>query len=189
MIRAFVFDFGGVLVQGAHAQWYYNLAERLGLPIQRWVETLYGTAWRGTYADYISCFRWIVPALEVITRVCYGTRWLHGEVVDIVEQLGAHYRIGLLSNASSRLERWLVDPLGIRHLFDAVVISAIEGVAKPDPLAFELALQRLGVAPDETLFVDDLTRNTAAAASLGMDTITFTTPLDLRCQIERRGLL
>ncbi len=189
MIRAFVFDFGGVLVQGAHAQWYYNLAERLGLPIEHWMETLYGPAWKDAYTGRIGCFRWIVPALEIIPRVYYGARWLHREVVDIVERLGDHYRIGLLSNASSRLERWLVDPLGIRYLFDAVVISAIEGVAKPNPLAFELALQRLGVAPHETLFVDDLTSNTAAAASLGMDTITFTTPPDLRYQIERRGLL
>jgi len=189
MIRAFVFDFSGVLVQGAHAQWYYNLAERLGLPIEPWMETLYGPVWKDAYTGRIGCFRWIVPALEIIPRVYYGARWLHREVVDIVERLGDHYRIGLLSNASSRLERWLVDPLGIRHLFDAIFISAIEGVAKPNPLAFELALQRLGVAPHETLFVDDLTSNTIAAASLGMDTITFTTPPDLRYQIERRGLL
>lgn len=52
--------------------------------------------------------------------------------------------------------------------FDTVVISAEVGLRKPDPAVFEHACGRLGVAPAECVFVDDLPANVAAASALGM---------------------
>jgi HAD superfamily hydrolase (TIGR01509 family) len=48
------------------------------------------------------------------------------------------------------------------------VLSGIAGVAKPDPAAFLLVAQRLGVAPQRCVFVDDLRRNVLGAVSAGM---------------------
>ncbi|HEV2310704.1 MAG TPA: HAD-IA family hydrolase [Acidimicrobiia bacterium] len=55
--------------------------------------------------------------------------------------------------------------------FDVVVESAVEGLRKPDPRIYELTCERLGVAPDEAVFLDDLGVNLKTARALGMATI------------------
>ncbi|MBL7183721.1 MAG: HAD-IA family hydrolase, partial [Anaerolineae bacterium] len=47
------------------------------------------------------------------------------------------------------------------------------GLAKPDPAIYQLALERLGTAPEATVFVDDYEPNVAAAAELGIRAIHF----------------
>lgn len=56
-------------------------------------------------------------------------------------------------------------------LFDVIVESAIEGLRKPDPRIYELTCSRLGVAPTEAVFLDDLGVNLKSARALGMTTI------------------
>jgi putative hydrolase of the HAD superfamily len=52
--------------------------------------------------------------------------------------------------------------------FDVLVISGEVGIRKPDPEIFHLAARRLGVAPHDCVFVDDLDRNVMVAQELGM---------------------
>ena len=78
------------------------------------------------------------------------------------------YRLGLISNFEGWLEKLLVE-LEVGHLFDASVISALEGIEKPDPAIYELALERAGVAPGAAVHVGDSPGNDAApAAEVGM---------------------
>lgn len=56
-------------------------------------------------------------------------------------------------------------------LFDAVVESSKVGLRKPDPRIYELALERLGVTADVTIFLDDLGINLKPARAMGMATI------------------
>ena len=80
---------------------------------------------------------------------------------------GLGLRTALLSNAGGcgrppRQEgRW-------PELFDAVVLSGVAGVAKPDAEAFLLVAERLGVPPARCVFVDDLRRNVLGAVATGM---------------------
>jgi putative hydrolase of the HAD superfamily len=70
----------------------------------------------------------------------------------------------------TRERDWLV------ALFDVVVESAVEGLRKPDPRIYELALARLGVAAREAVFLDDIGRNLKPARELGMRTIKVDEP-------------
>ncbi len=74
------------------------------------------------------------------------------------------------------------------HLSD-IVVSGRVGLLKPDARIFELTARRAGLAPAELLFVDDSTRNVAAAAALGYDVHLFQDPAALWPALERRGLL
>ncbi|XP_048198876.1 acyl-CoA dehydrogenase family member 10 isoform X2 [Perognathus longimembris pacificus] len=58
-----------------------------------------------------------------------------------------------------------------RKQFDVVVESCVEGICKPDTRLYQLCLQRLGLKPSESIFLDDLGQNLKAAASLGIRTI------------------
>jgi putative hydrolase of the HAD superfamily len=59
----------------------------------------------------------------------------------------------------------------LADLFDAWVISSEVGLRKPDPAVYELAAERLGVAPRACVFVDDLPGNLKPARALGMATV------------------
>ena len=70
---------------------------------------------------------------------------------------------GLLSNSWGNeypREMW-------QDMFDVVVISGEVGLRKPEPEIFELTSTRLGLRPEQCVFVDDLKHNVAAAAALG----------------------
>ncbi|XP_034872905.1 LOW QUALITY PROTEIN: acyl-CoA dehydrogenase family member 10 [Mirounga leonina] len=63
-----------------------------------------------------------------------------------------------------------------RKQFDVVVESCLEGLCKPDPRIYKLCLERLGLQPSESIFLDDLELNIKAAASLGIHTIQVDDP-------------
>lgn len=94
-------------------------------------------------------------------------------LVALVQRLAARYRTGLLSNATDGLPQLLREFLGLGGLFEVEVISALVGLAKPDPAIYWLALERLGTAPEATVFVDDYAPNVAAAEALGIRGVHF----------------
>jgi putative hydrolase of the HAD superfamily len=103
-------------------------------------------------------------AAGMLTRMFAGMRVEPG-MVDIVRAArAAGVRTGLLSNS------WGLDYErdGWDALFDAVVISGEVGLRKPDPAIYALAAQRLGLPPEQIVFVDDLRPNVRAAAAAGM---------------------
>jgi len=73
-------------------------------------------------------------------------------------------------------------------LLDGWVISAHEGVAKPDRQIFEILLSRYGLDPAATVFIDDNAANVAAAAKLGVVAIDFTTAAQLTKELRGLGL-
>ena len=73
--------------------------------------------------------------------------------------------------------------------FEDIVVSGVERLAKPDPRIFRLTLERNGLEPAGTVFIDDLPSNIRAAAALGLDAVHFQGARDLRADLGRRGLL
>ena len=63
----------------------------------------------------------------------------------------------------------------ILQQFDDVLVSGEEGLIKPDPAIFNLAIDRFGLIPATTLFIDDSAANIATAMQLGFQTHHFTT--------------
>jgi len=72
--------------------------------------------------------------------------------------------------------------------FDGCVISGVEGVVKPDRKIFEILLSRYHLAPEATVFVDDVARNVEAARSLGIVAIRYSTAERLRSDLRGLGL-
>ncbi len=70
-------------------------------------------------------------------------------------------------------------------LFDGIVISGIEHIAKPDRKIFEIMLQRHNINPEFSLFIDDSPANTKTARSLNISTVTFAASDDCYLQIHQ----
>lgn len=80
---------------------------------------------------------------------------------------------------------WREDDYDVGDLFDVVVLSGAIGIRKPDPRIYVLAAQRLGVPPEDCVFVDDLGGNLKPAKALGMATIRHTSAADTIVQLKR----
>jgi putative hydrolase of the HAD superfamily len=94
---------------------------------------------------------------------------LFPDVPDTLERLhGAGLTLGVVSNFEEWLER-LLESLGVTRYFDVRVISGAEGVEKPDPRIFRLALERTGMIPEESVYVgDSLDFDIQPAEAVGM---------------------
>ncbi|XP_069611155.1 acyl-CoA dehydrogenase family member 10 [Ranitomeya imitator] len=71
-----------------------------------------------------------------------------------------------------------------RSQFNVIIESCIEGICKPDPLIYQLCVERLGVQPTETIFLDDIGQNLKAAAQLGFHTIKVNNAKDALNDLE-----
>jgi putative hydrolase of the HAD superfamily len=84
-----------------------------------------------------------------------STYRLHPDALPVLERLRkSELILGLISNFEEWLER-LLEALEVGHYFDVTVISGVEGIEKPDPEIFRIALHRAGVAADEAVYVGD----------------------------------
>ena len=114
-------------------------------------------------------------------RIEYMRTWLvprPDAVATLAGLKAAGYRIGLISNCIPDVPL-LWDGTALAAHVDAPIFSSAVGLAKPDPRIYRLACERLGVAPEQSLFVaDGEGGELAGAAAVGM------TPVLIRCSYE-----
>jgi putative hydrolase of the HAD superfamily len=104
------------------------------------------------------------------------------ELLDFVRELKPRCQTGIVSNAfpGQRLEEQIGS-----GLFDAIVLSAEEGVAKPDAELYRRALERLDVSAADAIFVDDMLPNIEGAQAVGIHGILYTNRVDVTNEIRR----
>jgi len=98
---------------------------------------------------------------------------LHSGAIELLEDLRPRYRLGLVTNGPSGFQRAKLATFDLSRFFDGTaVISGEVGVAKPDPVIFELAAARVAARPGEIVFVgDDLMLDVMGAAAAGFTTV------------------
>ena len=107
------------------------------------------------------------------------------EVVEAIRRLGRRYRLGLLTNdATDWLRPGWRETWYLRDAFAAVVDAAEEGMRKPAPAIYLRCAERLGLAPERIVFVDDLTVNVDGARAVGMQAFWFDVT-DARGSVKR----
>jgi putative hydrolase of the HAD superfamily len=77
------------------------------------------------------------------------------DVPQALERLRRRFRLGVVSNANGTV-RAKLERVGLARFFELIVDSHEEGVEKPDPRIFHIALTRMGISPAETAYVGDL---------------------------------
>ena len=97
----------------------------------------------------------IAEAHEVFREEWFERMALADDAGPTLVALRPRYKLGLITNGPSVIQRAKIERFGLAQYFDLLVVSGEVGVAKPDPAIFRLALERLGVGSAEALFVGD----------------------------------
>jgi len=128
----------------------------------------------------------------VAYRANFATAIEH-QVDDTVQILGELHRFGVPLFALTNWSAELFPVARERHtflgVFEDIVVSGEEGVAKPAPEIFYILARRVGRPLPECVYVDDNPANVRAAAHAGLDALVFTDTGHLRGDLAARGLL
>lgn len=119
-----------------------------------------------------------------LLRRMFGASVILDQMLELIKDLRTH---GILTSLLSN--SWGGGADGYpRHLFadlfDDVVISGEVGMRKPEERIFQLAAARLGVAPAECVFVDDVEGNIVAAQALGFTAVHHADPVRTRAALS-----
>jgi len=105
------------------------------------------------------------------------------EMVEAVAGFRAKgVRTGLISNSWGTALKYEDDLM--ERLFDGLVISHLEGIRKPDPAIYALGAERIGLPPEECVFVDDLPGNLKPARAMGMATVAHRSAAETVAELE-----
>lgn len=119
-----------------------------------------------------------------------GEEMVAGPLPDGVRLLRQVIGSGLPCYALTNMEAETYPKRAARYDFlrrlAGVVVSGLEGIAKPDREIYELLLRRFGLDAATTLFIDDSPVNAAAAADAGMEAVVYRGPQPV---LSRLGLL
>jgi putative hydrolase of the HAD superfamily len=114
----------------------------------------------------------------------------YAETLAIVEQLAGNgrYLLATLNNESLELNRFRIERFGLKNHFDLFLSSCFLGVAKPDEAMYRVALHVTHREPDACVFIDDRDINVETAAALGIHTIRYEGPEQLRRELKVLGI-
>jgi len=199
LTKVLIFDVGGVLIRTPNRSNRLAWERRLGLNDGESEEIVFngemGTkAQLGAISD-AALWTWVGQRLALseqeladFRRDFWSADVLDLELIEYIRRLRNRYRTAIISNATVALREQLESTYPIADAFDLIVVSAEEGIMKPDDGIYLRAIQRLEVAPEEAVFVDDNFENVLAARRLGIKSIHFSPSLDLATSLADIGV-
>ena len=118
---------------------------------------------------------------QFLRELGVGVHWM---MVHRVRELRAEgYGTAILTNNIKEWGRYWKESIPL-ELFDVVVDSCEVGMRKPDPAIFRLTCERLGVAPEAAVFLDDTRRHVESARTVGLHAILVADPLAALAELD-----
>jgi putative hydrolase of the HAD superfamily len=199
LLRAVIFDYGGVLTTSPFA----GLEEwdaKLGIAEGTLRELLFGDYHAGestglvprlergelSIADFTVELMAQLPDRvdlgQVLGNNAFGVHWMVVARARALRDEG--YKVGLLTNNIREYgDAWRATiPV---EVFDDIVDSSEVGLRKPDPRIFRMAAERLETPPGECVFLDDLETNVEGARAVGMTGILVEDPWAALAELDR----
>jgi 2-haloacid dehalogenase len=199
-IAAVVFDLGGVLIDWDPRYLYRTLFDD-----ERQMEEFLSTVTTQDWNQAQDAGRPWTEAIEELTArhperrdliEAYWHRWPEtlGAAIEptvrVLDELrSAGVGLYALSNWSGETFPIARPSYPFLEWFDGIVISGDEGVIKPDPRIFQVLIDRYGLEPSSTVFIDDHAPNVEAAKDLGFRAFRFVDADTLRSALRALGVL
>ena len=200
-IDAVVFDLGNVLIPWDPRKLYMKLFDGDKSAVNQFLSTVCTPEWNDTldsdqtFAQGTTELIGKFPGQEALIRA-YDERWEEmigqpiPENIELLKELSRNsWPLYALSNWSAEKFPIAKAKFGFLDLFRDLVISGEVGFRKPNPAIFNLLLETNSLNPSKTVFIDDTRIHIEAAKSLGLITIHYISPLQLRAEMVRLGIL
>ncbi|MDL4842411.1 HAD family hydrolase [Aquibacillus rhizosphaerae] len=94
-----------------------------------------------------------------------SSAYLEPGAIEVLDVLSKKHRLFCMTNGYSESQRGRLKAANLEHYFEGVFISEELGVAKPNPKALEVCLEKLALNKDETIYIGDSLKNDYPAAN------------------------
>ena len=188
MIKTIIFDFGGVILNTPDFRWARRWQKFFGLQDHpEFAEMLNNQNESQLVKDIclgkisedqvweVVSEKWRVKpkVIQGFRRRFFSKRRLNKRMIHFIMDVQANYQTAILSNAGDRTRQVIEADYQLDRYLDEIIISAEEGVIKPDLRIYQIAMERLRAAPETTLFLDDTLENVLSAREFGMHAVQF----------------
>ncbi|MEW6409569.1 MAG: HAD family phosphatase [Nitrospirota bacterium] len=193
MIKAVIFDWGGVLIDNPASGLIAYCAKTLGSSDKEFskvYQKFESVFHRGTISE--DKFWEMVCSELNIQKPDRQSLWGDAfrkvyspkkEMFSLASSLHNNgYKIGLLSNTEIPAMKYFYEQ-GY-NMFDVLIFSCIEGIRKPEKRIYELTLERLDLRPEEVIFIDDKEEYINGAKIVGINTILFKSPDQIKKELS-----
>ena len=193
-IRAILFDYGGVIADEGFYDGLGVIARKHGLDHKQLhkmgMDSVFESGFvlgKGTEAEFWDLLRMksgITDSDDELRDEILPRFRLRPWMIDTIRDLRRQgYIIGLLSDQVDWLD-WLNAEQDFLKEFDQLFISNRMGKGKRDPTVFDDVVNKLGLRPQQTLFIDDAEGNVERAASRGLKVIRYTGRESFESQLQ-----
>ncbi len=189
MIKAIIFDFGGVVGNDPGWLWLQEVhpqAKKRRKYIQNLAEKSDTAEISSDEFAQLLAEETDIPADKIWPAVLKKTI-VNEDILHLVGQLKKNYSVGMLTN----FNEWFNDIVNRYKLgdnFDPIIVSYKYKVVKPQPEAFRIALSNMNIQPYEAIFIDDKRRNVIGAKKVGLNSVVFTTTDNLVKKLKKIGV-
>lgn len=198
-IEVLLFDLGGVLVEFSGVQ---DIAPFLRESLSeseilgRWRHCTHthqfgiGALSRQEFGKrFVRDWNLNIPPEDFLREFRNWSRRLLPGVAELLASLRPRFRLAALSNSNELHWERNTNELGLTQLFEVAISSHQIGVCKPDPAAYRITLERLGVRPEAVMFFDDVLAHVEAAKALGIQAFQVDGVEGVRARLIREGIL
>ncbi len=197
-IRGIGFDYGGVLAGMPSSQFVKELCAILSITAETFHDAYFAINHllnKGILAKE-DFFKKLLENLNKESELPEVLKFLSSipehqlnqQVLTLARELkSAGYKVGVFSNNTPEAAKKMRQSK-LPDYFDAFIVSSEIGKLKPDPEAFRIFFERLGISPKESVYIDDSPKSLTTAKELGFQPILFTDYVDLVQQLERLGI-
>ena len=199
MIKAIIFDVGGVLIRTEARTSRANLETRLGLapgmsevlvfngPMGIQAQSGLITS-QALWASVQEELKLDAAGLTAFRTEFFGGDRLDTELLALVRRLHGKYQTAIISNAMDDLLEIITHQYPLADAFDLIVGSAYQKVMKPAPEIFLWTLAQLGREANEAVFIDDFAHNIEGARAVGLAAIHYRAGMDLAAELSALGV-
>ena len=196
-IDTVIFDLGAVLIDWNPKHLYrkiYNTEEEIDWFLQNICTSEWndqqdaGRSFEAATRERVEKF----PEHKEAIEAWYG-RWpetINGSIegtVAILKEIrdSKKYRLYALTNWSAESFPWALQNFEFLHWFEGIVVSGVEKTRKPFPEFYQILFDRYGVDPGKAIFIDDNPANIKGGDAVGLTTIHFQSPEQLREELSQ----
>lgn len=192
-MKGLVLDCGGVMVNEFVLAFVKKLVAKYSVSYEEALDLFYQS--EGPYLlgkmsgeEFFKRFakQLAIPTLRLMD-LFLASEQPNKEMFSLVEKL-KNYKLAMLSDNFKEMVERIVPKYHLDKLFDHLIFSNEVGMRKPNPKIYQMILERLGLSPEECLFIDDHEVNLEGARELGIDTVLFTSTDKLKRDLGIRGI-
>lgn len=200
MIKAIIFDIGGVSIYDNPMPFFSKLEKKHGVSKEKIYKYTFDTnEWTKQYNKGLISEKELWKRLEskgilkkeILNEIRKNWRSFLKSIpgtIKIVKKLKKKYKVYALSNVDKGTVAYMKKQYKIYNLFHGVALSCDVGMVKPEPGIYKFVLKKFNLKHNECIFIDNRPKNIRGAARAGIKSILFTSPEKLEKELRRFGI-